>query len=94
MLERKRKNKHYDIVPGDDLDDHDIELGEGAGITHEHETGVVTTEGPTVTEQLDNWDENAEDWDEDEPALADGPDAGDAKVPVPATEDGTKKRDD
>lgn len=66
MLERKRASKNYHIVPGDELDpERDVELGEGA-----QESGVVrmdedATAGakPTVSEELDNWDENAEDWD-------------------------------
>jgi hypothetical protein len=55
MLERKRKNKHYDIVPGED--DVDLELGE-------QETGTVAAAAEakrTVTEELDEWDENADD---------------------------------
>jgi hypothetical protein len=55
MLERRRKNKHYDIVPGDDEDgevpgdgERDVELGEGIGVSagaernvSEQETGIV-----------------------------------------------------
>jgi hypothetical protein len=79
MLERKRRNKHYDIVPGDELGEEDqaaqrdVELGTVAG----QETGVVHTDGQAgagagkvdVTEELDNWDENQSDWDDgaDEP---------------------------
>jgi hypothetical protein len=59
MLERKRRGKHYDFVPGENAD---LELGEGvAG----QETGV--TREHTVEEEVDNWDENAEDWEVDEP---------------------------
>ncbi|KAH9819886.1 VanZ domain-containing protein [Teratosphaeria destructans] len=81
MLERKRKNKHYDIVPGgeggEDELGRDVELGEAAGehSLSEQETGKVDVKGagqadggakPNVTEELDNWDENEEDnWDED-----------------------------
>jgi hypothetical protein len=65
MLERKRLAKNYHAVPGDA--DLDLELGEGVG---EQESG--TTNGVpirTVDEELDNWDENAEDaWDEEEHA--------------------------
>lgn len=93
MLERRRKNKHYDIVPGDegDLDDgeRDVELGR----VGEQETGVVgagqTGAGATnVTEELDNWDENAEDW-EEEPSTS----GGDG-VKSPSTDDEPKKRAD
>ena len=78
MLERKRKNKHYDIVPGDEPADdeeaaeRDVELGNVSG----QETGIVPVEAngqaeagavskaTDVTEELDNWDENEEDWDD------------------------------
>lgn len=65
MLERKRLAKNYHAVPGDG--DLDLELGEGVG---EQESGT-TNSVPirTVDEELDNWDENAEDaWDEEEHA--------------------------
>ena len=96
MLERKRKNKHYDIVPGEEAaedEERDVELG----VVGEQETGSVPVDangstaqadaGATktdVTEELDNWDENAEDWD-DEPAAADGKAAG-------AVEEGDAKK--
>jgi hypothetical protein len=94
MLERKRKNKHYDIVPGDELpegdEERDVELGEvGVGA---QETGVVREQasaGATVdvTRELDEWDENAEDWEEEG---ADG-----AKVTAGVSgEDDTKRRTD
>lgn len=80
MLERRRRNKHYNAVPGDDEEglgggedgERDLELGEGVGVGQQ-ETGridgedVQAGEGAkrTVTEELDNWDENAEDeWEE------------------------------
>lgn len=81
MLERRRRNKHYNAVPGDDEEglggeggdgERDLELGEGVGVGLQ-ETGrieggdVQAGEGAkrTVTEELDNWDENAEDeWEE------------------------------
>lgn len=88
MLERKRKNKHYDIVPGEDEgelgDDaeRDVELGEGVG---QQETGVVSAteqagagaaqQQTHVTEELDNWDENEEDWDDADGKPADADDA-------------------
>jgi hypothetical protein len=70
MLERKRQNKRYTTVPGDDPGDEDIELGEGSG--HEEgvtESGTVPAENRTMSleEEVDNWDENALDaWDEDD----------------------------
>jgi len=81
MLERRRRNKHYNAVPGDDEEglggeggdgERDLELGEGVGVGAQ-ETGrieggdVQAGEGAkrTVTEELDNWDENVEDeWEE------------------------------
>ncbi|KAK1982236.1 VanZ like family protein [Colletotrichum cereale] len=69
MLERKRRTKTYQALPGED--DADVELGEG------HETGIVESsdarDGPVETDdagrsleqQVDNWDENqVDDWDE------------------------------
>ena len=100
MLERKRKNKHYDIVPGEEPaedEERDVELG----TVREQETGSVPIDAngsaaqadagaakTDVTQELDNWDENAEDWD-DEPSTSDGKAAG-------AVEEGgdTKKRVD
>ncbi|EMD00267.1 hypothetical protein BAUCODRAFT_119813 [Baudoinia panamericana UAMH 10762] len=82
MLERRRKNKHYDIVPGEDADEEggeaDVELGEGVGrgSLAEQETGGVPADAngqaaagapikeTNVSEELDNWDENEEDWDD------------------------------
>jgi hypothetical protein len=59
MLERKRAARGYGAVPGED--DLDVELGETA---EGQESGVVR---PTVDEELERWDENAEDWDTTEP---------------------------
>jgi hypothetical protein len=95
MLERRRRNKHYDVVPGDegledemdgDAGERDLELGEGVGGSHStQETGRIEAEGQqagegakrsTVTEELDNWDENVEDeWEETDAvaAVADAP---------------------
>jgi hypothetical protein len=68
MLERRRRNKHYDVVPGDELaegedGERDLELGEGVGVSQQ-ETGrldageVQAGEGAkrtaTVSEELDN----------------------------------------
>lgn len=82
MLERRRKNKHYGLAPGDD--DVDVELGEGVGshdFPHGQETGIVSAAvAPAttdVTDELDHWDENAEDWEEDATEAADN--EGDVK---------------
>lgn len=66
MLERRRRGKNYDLVPGEE--ERDLELGEGAG---QQETGRIEGDAgegaANVTEELDNWDENAEDeWEENE----------------------------
>jgi len=88
MLERRRQSKTYDIVPGEELDEQDLELGEGVG-TSEQETGVIDVSQPSVTEQLDNWDENAEEWDEDEPVATESTDGEGQKTPASST-DGPK----
>lgn len=64
MLERKRAARGYGAVAGDDFDERDVELGENTGA---QEDGVVR---PTVEEELDRWDENAEDWEDTDPADA------------------------
>ncbi|KAM0716019.1 hypothetical protein Q7P37_008533 [Cladosporium fusiforme] len=95
MLERRRRNKHYDLVPGEELGDdgeRDLELGEGVGAAvGQQETGRIDAEDAqagegakrtTVTEELDNWDENAEDeWEETETdgAAAEGSKAADGQ---------------
>ncbi|KAL6709605.1 hypothetical protein ACN47E_001540 [Coniothyrium glycines] len=77
MLERKRAARGYAAVVGDE--EQDIELGESV---NGQESGVVR---PTVDEELERWDENAEDWDTTEPepsngqALEHGGDFGDGK---------------
>ena len=102
MLERKRKNKHYDIVPGEepaDDEERDVELGTvrdqeigtvpiGAnGSPVQADAGAKKTD---VTEELDNWDENEEDWD-DEPRTSSG---DGQKTPASSADDGAdpKKR--
>lgn len=103
MLERKRASKTYQSVPGDEETGGggDVELDEHIG---EQETGVTTagqTEA-TIDEELDNWDENAEDpWDEEEATQANGDSKADGGVhpSQPNTSDvendaGRKKRDD
>ncbi|QDS71349.1 hypothetical protein FKW77_002341 [Venturia effusa] len=80
MLERKRASKHYNLVPGDDEEraegDIDLELGERSGSPNEgQENGILPAPTTTTLEQeVDNWDENAEDWDEDgdEPTTTEG----------------------
>lgn len=80
MLERKRAARGYVAMTGDE--ERDIELGESVG---DQESGIVRA---TVDEELDRWDENAEDWEttELEPAngraqgdLDDGDDLSDGK---------------
>lgn len=85
MLERRRQKKTYQAVPGED--DGDVELGEGSG----QETGVVDApRGRTLEDEVDNWDENAEDddWDQDDTMTgtkgnsADAVEGGDSKKRV------------
>lgn len=63
MLERRRLSK-YHIVPGSDDLGQDVELGEAGGSRQDLEvTGLA---GRSLEEQVDNWDEHADDpWDED-----------------------------
>ncbi|KAL1614987.1 hypothetical protein UCDDS831_g07953 [Diplodia seriata] len=97
MLERKRRNKHYQAVPGDDVD---VELGENmrdGGDDGEaaggQESGVVRDPAMTVEEELDNWDENAEDdWAPEEPNG--GAESAQAGKGDAAAEQSAKKRDD
>ena len=51
-------------MPGEDADERDVELGERA--EGRQETGITLSDRPNVTDELDHWDENAEDWDESE----------------------------
>ncbi|EKG16920.1 VanZ-like protein [Macrophomina phaseolina MS6] len=93
MLERKRRAKQYQVVPGDDVD---VELGENVNGADGQESGVVR-EGMSVEEELDNWDENAEDnWDPEEPnGGAETEQAGKADAAATAAaEQSAKKRDD
>lgn len=75
-LERRRKAR-YSALTGEGIEgEEDIELGESGMISgpsnherdEEHQTGIVPRPPKTVEEELDNWDENAEDdaWDEDD----------------------------
>jgi hypothetical protein len=88
MLERKRRTKTGAVGEGDD--DFDVELGEGVG---PQEDGVVAD--ATLEEEVDNWDENGEDWDDDEPTQAGS--MGDDSTKGKASEDeasNPKKRND
>lgn len=104
MLERKRKNKLYDIVPGEEPvegEDGEVDLELGHIRERDQETGSVPVDangqadagaGKTdVTEELDNWDENAEDWD-DEPVADKGHEQ--LKSPTKGVEEDPKKRTD
>ena len=81
MLERKRLTRQYSIVPGAE----DLELGEGVG---EQETGTALAAAEpqrmTGDEELDNWDEHADDdpWDEEEHAT--GTDSAEGDGPTPS----------
>lgn len=100
MLERKRQVKSYTAVPGGEPD-LDVELGEGVG---PQETGV-TYDAPapasapapaptqTLEQEVDNWDENADDWEEDDSSPVTGEDQ---KTPASSTDEPVdpKKRHD
>jgi len=63
MLERRRAARKYNVVPGEDEDEeHDVELG----VVGQETGSIPASQSPDVTAELDNWDENADDWDEDE----------------------------
>jgi len=63
MLERRRLSK-YHIVPGSDDLGQDVELGDAGGSGQD--VGVSVSAGSSLEEQVDNWDEHADDpWDED-----------------------------
>ena len=96
MLERRRAAKNYSLVPGEELDEErDVELGETGAGHDEQGAGVVEPhQQPTVTEELDNWDENADDWDEDETAGTDGVKADAQKTSNGSTDDDTSKKRD
>lgn len=74
MVDRKRKRKQYNVVPGEDTGE-DLELGEGVGGGHEE--GVIESSGPAggghgeragmTEEDVDNWDEPSVDvWNEND----------------------------
>lgn len=82
MLERKRVARGYRSVSGDeeagDAGIDDVELEEG---TSAQETGIAPVAPATLEEDIDNWDENAEDWSDDEPTTNG---AAPAKTPIEA----------
>jgi len=68
MLERKRRAKSLNLSAGLD----DVELGEDLS---GQESGVVGAS--TLEDEVNNWDENAEDWEDDEPqGASNGPGGG------------------
>jgi hypothetical protein len=69
MLERKRAARGYTAVAGDIDEERDIELGETVSDIEGQESGIVR---PTVDEELERWDENAEDWETTEPEAVTG----------------------
>ncbi|KAG5928774.1 hypothetical protein E4U42_008029 [Claviceps africana] len=81
MLDRKRNKKTYNAVP--DRDEEDVELGST------QESGITIADADplperSLEEEVDNWDENAaDDWDDEDPTAATGPDGsadiGDSK---------------
>lgn len=86
MIERKRAARGYNAVAGDD--DLDVELGEGVG----QETGVVRS---AVDDELDRWDENAEDWEttDPDPVIGNGVNAATVVAVPEDVEDGKKRSD-
>jgi hypothetical protein len=80
--ERRRRAKYAALTGGGIEGEDDLELGgiSGAGETSNgtvdaQETGVVAVQHPkSVEEEVDNWDENAEDdaWDEEEDGVVHG----------------------
>ena len=70
--ERRRRAKYSSLAGNTGDGGEDLELGEGSGVrtasgvVNEQESGVISA-SRTVEEELDNWDENAEDdvWDDD-----------------------------
>jgi hypothetical protein len=97
MLERKRLSKSYSLVPGETDEDIDVELGEGIGGGHEgQESGIIPTQ--TLEQEVDNWDENAEDWEDDDIPTTSGTEEGEGqKTPGSSVDDAVaegKKRSD
>ncbi|OBT46235.1 hypothetical protein VE00_02388 [Pseudogymnoascus sp. WSF 3629] len=98
MVERKRLRKNYTAVPGED-GDMDLELGEGSGA---QESGVVpghtAPQAVSLEEEVDAWDENAEDTWEEEDAGVGSPEGEGGKMTPSASSGGDegegKKRAD
>ena len=85
MLERRRAAK-YNIIPGGEGGEDDVELGESSTIAGQ-ETGVTST-GPSLDHEIDNWDENAEDaWDEEDAHGTGESTSGDGQKTPPSTGD-------
>jgi hypothetical protein len=80
MMERKRRAKSLNINSAG-IDDVDVELGEGIS---GQDSGVVGAS--TLEDEVNNWDENAEDWDDDEQSASNG--VGDGKTPPSSTGEG------
>ncbi|KAF3004882.1 hypothetical protein E8E13_006102 [Curvularia kusanoi] len=87
MIERKRAARGYNAVAGDD--ELDVELGEGVG---GQESGVVRS---TMDDELDRWDENAEDWEttDPDPVIGNGVNAATIVANPADLEDGKKRND-
>ena len=95
MLERRRATRNYHIVPGDDDHDHDLELGDAVRHEDPQESGVISASSMlSVTEELDNWDENAEDWDDDTGDTKKVQDVATANASVEDETTESKKRSD
>ena len=93
MLDRKRQAK-YDAIPGEEGAEGDLELGEGIG---PQETGITDTVGTAATAD-DNWDNDADNWEEEEQTTGTESAEGDGKI-TPSTSVDTesgngKKRED
>ncbi|KAG6056918.1 hypothetical protein E4U17_001840 [Claviceps sp. LM77 group G4] len=81
MLERKRNQKAYNVVPGEDEEDVELRAGQETGITV---ADVHSSQPRSLEEEVDNWDEHATDeWDNEEGMASAGPDGsadiGDSK---------------
>jgi len=84
MMERKRIARTFELVPGEDPDDIDLELGEPR---ESQENGIICE--PTIEQEVENW--NEDDWEvEGEPiASEDAAASGEVEEPTVA-----KKRND
>ncbi|KAL9095499.1 MAG: hypothetical protein Q9165_002370 [Trypethelium subeluteriae] len=94
MLERKRQAK-YDAVPGEEGAEADLELGEGIG---PQETGVAEEPATAAAAVDDNWDNDADNWEEEDQTTGTESAEGDGKT-TPSTSVDTelangKKRED